>query len=329
MGIETAIIASAVIGAGASFAGASASAKAAKKAGQQTQQASQDAIKLQQQQYANAFQILSKYGAQGDWARNQIAAFMGAPQMRPRSTNPNAPQSGPDYAAYVRNNPDLAAEFAKPGVAQQFGGDIAKYGVYHYNQFHDHGEPPQAGGQTDPGARPGDADYKTPDQLREEAWGNYTKSPYATIARTNADTAKKDFTSAAGAQGSALSGRTARGLAEVGNQMEQQGFGSYMTGLSALADTGFQADSGIASGGQTYANNAGNIMMNAAGQQGQAWMAQADAWNSALGDAAGWAGYAAGNLYDPNNKQTTLKRSPVPTMTPDRRYSAVGAPRIQ
>ena len=60
---------------------------------------------------ARSFEILSKYGAQGDWARNQMAAFMGAPQMTSTATRGNAAgPATPDWQRYYDeqlSNPNL------------------------------------------------------------------------------------------------------------------------------------------------------------------------------------------------------------------------------
>ena len=312
MGIETAIIGSAILGAGASMVSGSQQAKAAKKAGQAQQQASSEALKLQREQMARSFDILSKYGASGDWARNQQAAFLGAPQVASTANrgNPNAAPGQPNYQKYLSDNPDVAQAFANdPNAQRQFGGDANAYAKYHYETYGKN-EGRQAPGA--PAASSGD-EFKTPDQLRDDAMANYEASPWAKIAATSADDATKEFTSMAGAQGSALSGRTARGMAEVSNREKQKGFGTYYGALGDVADTGFAADTGIASAGQTFADRSGSALMNGANATANAQQGQADAWGSALTDAAGWAGWATGNLWDPagkgggNTSQTTFK----------------------
>lgn len=305
--LSSAILGAAIIGGGTALASGAMSASAAKKAGKQQAQAASDALGFQRQQYDNAKNILAKYGVQGDWARNQIAAFIGAPQTGAGAQGPGAAsggRSGADYASYVQSNPDLAAEWQKPGVQQQFGGDIAAYGEWHAQRYANENRPiPQFGAGASGAPAEGEAGYKTPDQLREEAMANYDASPWAKIAQTSADKAQESFLSMAGAQGGALSGRTARGLAEVSNEMKQQGFGSYMSVLGGLADTGFNADSGIASGGQTFANNASNLTMAAGQAKANATTGAADAWGSALSDAAGWAGWGVGQMGNTNTGQ--------------------------
>lgn len=312
-----AIIGSAVVGAGASAYSASKQADAAKKAGQQQQQATDQTLALQREQMARSFEILSKYGAQGDWARNQMAAFMGAPQMTSTATRGNAAgPATPDWQRYYDeqlSNPNLgqASNWEKNAKLRAlYNNDKLAFAEDHYRKNGNGAPLPMTGGDAAPG---GMDDLKTPDQLREDAMANYEASPWAQIAATAADDATKEFTSMAGAQGSALAGRTARGMAEVANREKQKGFGSYYSALNDMADTGFVADTGIVSGGQTFADRSGSALINNAGAAGDAAKGEADAWSSALTDAAGWAGWAAGNIWDPagkggtNTSQTTYK----------------------
>lgn len=310
----------AAVGIGASVVSGVNQAKAQKKAGQQQQQAANDALGFQKAQYQNAQAILSKYGVQGDWARNQIAAFLGAPQTGAGAQGAGAGMNGrqgADYASYVKNDPGLAAEWSKPGVQRQFGGDIEAYGQWHAANYANEGRVvPQFGADA---PAEGEVGYKTPDQLREEAMANYDASPWAKIAQTSADKAQESFLSMAGAQGGALSGRTARGMAEVSNEMKQQGFGSYIGELGGLADMGFQADQGAASGGQTYASNASNLTMAAGQAKANAITGQADAWNSALTDAAGWAGWGVGQMGTNTGQKVLTSSSNTSSPTSRRR----------
>jgi len=321
----TAILGAAAIGGATAIGVGAMNAKAAKKAGQAQARASDEAIRLQREQMANSFRVLAKYGVQGDWARNQIAAFMGGPQTSGNyAQTPDGRQAGgADYNKYFADSPDLQAEWKRNSkLRDKFGNDPAAYAEDHYRQFGE-GEGrqlPTLGGGEPPGQVAANDDYKTPDQLREEAWHNYQASPFAKIAQTNATKAKDEFTSMAGAQGSALSGRTARGMAEVGNEMEQNEFGKYFSALSGMADTGFEADSGIASGGQTFADRAGSYTMAAGDAKAGAINGEAGAWDSALSDVAGWAGWAAGAMPGKPNVNTgqivhTAPRSPMAPST--------------
>jgi hypothetical protein len=295
--LSSAIIGAAVIGGTAAVYTGSQSAKAAKKAGQAQQQSADQALQLQREQYAKAFEVMEKYGVQGDWARDQMSAFLGGPATTPKKTTP-APGTQP---AGTPNAQTATYPGGQGGVQYD-----PMTGIW------------SSGDQTNPaighnGGPPMEEELKTADQRREEAWDNYEKSPFASIARRNADRASEDFTAMAGAQGSALSGRTARGMAEVRDEMEQDGFGSYYSALSGVADMGFNADSAKIGAGQNYANNGSAILTNKGNAQADSIIGQADAWNSALSDAAGWAGWGLGQM--PGSTQTTFKTPATRTGT--------------
>lgn len=103
-------------------------------------------------------------------------------------------------------------------------------------------------------------------------------------------------TNAAMGRGSSInSGKALRAASDIQTGYRANATQNYLSSLGGIIDTGLTADSGIASGGQTYANNAGNAIRNAAGVQANATMAGAQAWGNAASDIAGLAGYMYGN----------------------------------
>lgn len=149
--------------------------------------------------------------------------------------------------------------------------------------------------------------YSTPDQTAEQAqeaaWKDYQSTPWAQIGRTSARNAQDKFLSLAGSQGSSLSGRTARGMADVANEAEQGAFGGYYSALGGFADQGFAADTATINAGQGFADAATGLMTNSARAAGDATMTGAKAWGTAMEDAAGWAGWAAGNIGQINSNK--------------------------
>jgi len=126
----------------------------------------------------------------------------------------------------------------------------------------------------------------------------FEASPFWRDAKYGADQAMNALRSTNGAMGrgsSINSGKALRATQDIQTGYRGQATMNYLNGLSGIIDTGLTADSGIASGGQTYANNAGNAIRNAAGVQANATMAGAQAWGNAASDIAGLAGYAYGN----------------------------------
>jgi hypothetical protein len=291
--LGTALIGSAIAGGAAAIYSGNQSAKAIKNAGNVQAQSQNQALQFQQQSRDQARDVLSKYANEGNSARGRQSAFLGLPAPSGGQYSGAMGSAQPDFAAYVRNNPDLAAEFAKPQVAAQFGGDPAAYGRWHSQNFAGEGRAVPTTGMGQQGAPDPTA---TPAETQEQAWAAFEASPWGKIGTMEAQQARDNFIASAGAQGSSLSGRTARGMAEVSEEAKLRNFGGYFGALGDVTNRGYQADTGIASGGQTFANNATNIAMQ--GGQNQANMAMAKGQNQAntAGDLASWIGWGMGNM---------------------------------
>lgn len=285
------IVGAAVIGGGAAVYSANQNSKAIKKASQQQAQSSSEALNYAREARDHAQTVLSKYSVEGDAARARMQSFLGLkPTAKPNASGfYNGAMGGPrqDYAAYVQSNPDLAAEWSKPEVQRQFGGDQAAYGQWHSTNFaHEGRQVPMTGG-SDPTA--------VPAETQEEAWAAYEATPWGRIGTMEAATAKDDFLSRAGAQGSSLAGRTARGMSEVAEQAKLRNFTGYYGALGGVADTGFAADSGIASGGQQFAQIAANVEANKGANAANLAIAQGQNNANLVSDLASWVGWGIGN----------------------------------
>ena len=291
--LGTALIGSAIAGGAAAIYSGNQNAKAIKNAGNVQAQSQNQALQFQQQARDQATAVLSKYANEGNAARGRQSAFLGLNQPSAGGYSGAMGSAQPDFAAYVRNNPDLAAEFSKPQVAAQFGGDPAAYGRWHSQNFAGEGRAIPTSGMGQQGAPDPTA---TPAETQEQAWAAFEASPWGKIGTMEANNARDAFIASAGAQGSSLSGRTARGMAEVSEEAKLRNFGGYFGALGDVTNRGYQADTGIASGGQTFANNATNIAMQ--GGQNQANMAIAKGQNQAntAGDLASWIGWGMGNM---------------------------------
>lgn len=172
MGIETAIIGSAILGAGASAIGASKQAKAAKKAAAAQTDAANQQIAMQERIYQDQRNLQQPYyqaGLQGLYGQSGVMDLLGhgggqqpmgqsAPQGPPQlqTGQPNyasgsygvqqtGQQSGPNYAGYVAGNQDLQAAFQGLTPEMQRGItslgydknrdgqiDAGEYGAFHY-----------------------------------------------------------------------------------------------------------------------------------------------------------------------------------------------------
>lgn len=339
MGIETAIIGSAILGAGTSLYGASQGSKAAKDAASAQTQANNQAIAFQREQRDIAQQQLAPYQARGNAAFALMAPHLGMGGGAPSAANGLAPpptglgtsRADQMQAYFQQNKPAIEAFYRQNGKTfDRMGRDWMAATEHYFNtEGWKRGDrlptpgAPATGGPAVPGTTgigggammPGGdgqqmaqgggdmAEYQTPGQAQEEAWNKYrTETTFGKIGDFYADKAGREFVGLAGSQGSALSGRTARGMAEVANEAAMGNFNSYMGYLGGISDQGYGATTGIASAGQNFANNASQLTQASGSAVAQGKLNSASAWQSGLSDVAGWGGWAAGQLYKPQNK---------------------------
>ena len=108
----------------------------------------------------------------------------------------------------------------------------------------------------------------------------------------------KSLDQQAAARGGLISGNALRGAQqygqELGSQEYQNAYNRYQTNranvlnpLQSLLGQGQSTANTLGSAGQTYATNAGNTMMAAGNARASGYTGSADAWNRALGGAAG------------------------------------------
>ena len=292
-----AALTTAILGAGAAIYSANQSKKAINKATDAQTKSNNEQINYARDARDHAQQILSKYSVEGDAARSRMQSFLGLNAgSRPSASGYySGAMGGPrqDFAAYVQSNPDLAAEWSKPEVQRQFGGDQAAYGQWHASNFaHEGRQIPMTGGQPQGGAPDPTA---VPAETQEQAWAAYEQTPWGKIGVMEAANAQDSFLSRAGAQGSSLAGRTARGMSEVAEQSKLRNFSGYYGALGGVADTGFSADSGIASGGQQFAQTAANVAANQGSNAANLAIAQGQNNANMVGDLASWVGWGIGN----------------------------------
>lgn len=177
------------------------------------------------------------------------------------------------------------------------------------------------------GTAPGGTGADTLEAARAAYDAGFEASPYWRDAQYGAGQAMNALmsTNAAIGRGSSInSGKALRAASDIQTGYRGQATMNYLNSLGGIIDTGLTADSGIASGGQAYANNAGNALRNAAGINANAQMAQGQAWANAASDFAGFAGYALGN-YRPGGSSyfsvsapnaRPISNAPIPTSSP-------------
>lgn len=169
MGIETAIIGSALLGAGASVASARQQSRAVGEASDTQQQAAQQEIALNRDIYQdqrNLFMPYYQMGLQGMYgggaSLNNLLGISGGPaQVAPGQATPYAQpatpsidnafslyasgnygmqtpaqQQGSQWQAYLDANPDVMNYIRNnPRVLREFGGDPLRVAEHHYNTF--------------------------------------------------------------------------------------------------------------------------------------------------------------------------------------------------
>lgn len=332
----TAIIGSAILGAGAAMHASGQQRKSADKAIAASQQGADQSIAFQREARDYARQVLSKYSAEGDAARSKMNTFLGlngvgsvgpsgvaAPAV---SAAPINAAPSPDFAGYVRNNPDLMRAHQTGSWVPGRGKSLEEFGREHY-RLHGQGEGrqlPQAGGTAaiqgtgqvgvpEPvqGATAADPTM-TPEEAQEQAWVDYTKTPWGRIGQVETDRATGEFLSRAGAGGAAISGRTARGMAEVANESQLRNFNNYYGAIGAVADTGFTADTGIASAGQAFADNAAHSTHAAAQARSNAEIAKGRATADGINDLASWVGWGVGSFPGADSRSTPASPGAIP-----------------
>lgn len=200
------------------------------------------------------------------------------------AANPTMTGGGIDYRAYVQGNPDLQAEFGR--VSQQFGGDPAAYGKFHYETFgRNEGRtlPTMTGGQSTPTQAPAPA-QAAPSLTRDGVISMVNNTPGY---QAQLSEGLKAVDRAAPLRGGMYSGRRMKALDDYG----QQTFGSYyqnwLDRVGGVAGTGTGAASGVSNAGQASTNSSNNLRMVGAGAQGNAKVNAANTWSGFLGDTAG------------------------------------------
>jgi hypothetical protein len=224
-----AIVGASVIGAGASIIGSSNAADA--------QTAAADKASQQQAaQFAQTRGDLLPYNTAGQGALNALSYGLG-------TSSPNATGGSPDYNAYLRDNPDVAAAASKFAGSGQFASptDFARYHYQTYGQGEGRALPTTGGGMpAGGGGGIGYGSLAAPVRMDE---GTLQNTPGYQF---NLDQGLKAVGNSAAARGLGVSGAALKGAA------------SYATGL---ADSTYQSQFNNAVTNQT---NTYNRLMGAA-----------------------------------------------------------------
>jgi len=196
---------------------------------------------------------------------------------------------GFNYAAYMQQ-PDLAAEWAKPDIKALFGGNQDAYANWHYNQFGKNegrtlapmtdtkGTMPTGGAQM--AGQSGGAMGGASNPLAE-----FYASPYAKLATTINDQQFDQIKGNLGAAGKSISGAAEGRYAKTLAGNTYGAFGDYTNQLANLAGMG-QTNSQLAAAGN-YGANAGNAMMQGGNARANALTSAYQGYGQGLSAAAG------------------------------------------
>lgn len=212
--------------------------------------------------------------------------------------------AGFDYTTYLQQ-PDLAAEWAKPDIKALFGNNPDAYANWHYNQFGkgegrtlnataSQGQTPTGGTQTAGQSGNAFSTSGTSDPLQlfwNSPDGQLAKNQFLTIDNP---AIKGAFATA----GKSLSGAQQKALADRGAAMGGNAFNNYRSGLQTMAGMGPSASGQAQAQGNAFATNAGNIMQNTGAVNAKAALQTNANWGNAFNNVASGAyDYAKGQKW--------------------------------
>lgn len=252
--VAAAVVGSAVVGGAASMSASSKASKAAKSTA-----AANNA--LQRETYDQNKATLAPYVAGGNRAQTQIQALLGL-------------GGAADWSAYVHGNPDALAQWQNdPAERAKWGGDIYRFGEFHYNND---------------GARRDLTPYQS---SQTAALNNFRNS--AGYQDQFAE-GQRAVTSALGDRGLLDSGAAQKALVKYGQSQANQSLQQYLQNLVQQQGAGLGAASAQAGVGSNYANavSANNNM--AAQTSANAALSSAGAINGVLQSGVSAYGFSQG-----------------------------------
>lgn len=261
-----------------------------------------------QQGTSQAARVLEPYSNEGAGARSLINAALGVPQAEGGASIVADEQA--IYQQLLQDRPDVAAEALKQSQSKKsqfYGSDPVSYAKYWVENFggqdalraatenvQAQAAPVQSGPmqtQADAsGVFQGTQYAKDAATLGNALWqpvggeqATFENSPWKAMTDRATTKANDLFLGLAGAQGSVLSGNTARGLQENAANINDSMYGNYlnaynnaatsqynansgafdkwMSGLGGVADTGYAADQTVAGNVTNQSNTLANIAM--------------------------------------------------------------------
>ena len=312
MGIETAIIGSAILGAAGSAYGAKKSSDAAKTAAAAQTDAAEKQVDLSREIYYDQRGLQQPYyqaGLQGMYGDSGLMNLLGhttpgGTTQAPANQNVFAsgsygtgqisqPQSGPDWGAYLQANPDVAQYYQNnPKSLQQFGGDINKAAEYHYNTFgrSEGRELPQyetqnvfSQPQTQQAVETPQKTTVTDQSGTDSGLGSMTETLRQTPGyQFMQDKATKSLENSFASRGKLLSGAAMSALQDRSMGLADQTYQQSVNNNFNLANIGMGSAAQMQSAGNVFANSANTAYGNMGTAAANSAYGQASAWNSGM-----------------------------------------------
>lgn len=246
---------------------------------------------------ANKNQLTADFApflTRGNTAGENINALLGLPTAASGgggAYNPAAGTGTPNYAAYVQNNPDLAALFAS-GTGQARGKSIEQFGQEHWDRY-GQGENRSYTPTTvsDQQAQPPSAVTPTTAQSAFDQYENSTGHQFRLQTGSNAIASNK------ATSGLLKSGSALKALTQYGQDLGTQDFQGYLGNLQTQQGAGLSGANALAGVGTNYVNqvtgnndSAGTVAANSALTQGANW-------NQLLNQVGGTLGSLGGSSF--------------------------------
>ncbi len=279
-----------------------ASASGAKKAAKAQTAAADQATRLQRDIYNQTSENYQPYLSAGNDA---MAAYLYEMGLGPRPTfggtaptietirgTPGTPANTSNSSGSVWN-PDVMKSIL--GTGGRTGGTADTYRV---------------GGQTFSTLAEAE-EWASKNKTGGTEYQGYQQSP---MAKYLMEEGVDSITGSNAAAGNLFSGASMQALENNRQQVIGADTADYFSKLFGMSNMGMSAAGNQASAGGAYANNVGNLAMQAANAKGQGYMASANAMSGFINDAAGIAGYYGWGQNTPQSAYAspTMETRPKP-----------------
>jgi len=285
IGTIAAILGGSALLAGGSALSASSANKNAKAASADATATARENNALTREIYSKNEATLSPFVQTGTAAGALLNDFYG---IQPQAAHAGAlasfapsGMSGPNYAGYVNSNPDLMAEFSR--VSDQFGGDPAAFGEFHYNTYG------QGEGRTVPvyGAPSGAAPVTSAPitaPSSKSAFANYiANSDYAFQQGEGNNAVNSGYAG----KGTVQSGAAMKALENYRQNLQSGYRQQWAGGVANQQGVGLQAGGALAGVATNYGNTIAASNTAASDARANAALSQQNVFGNALGTAGG------------------------------------------